>query len=168
VEGRQISTIPDWLPSLIYLHEFGGDWDSFINAVYQVFRRDFITTKPSFRGIKVEIKKDPSEKGKEFTFWHIVQVGEDEASRIPDIRRCERVPWIRPIIDHEDDPMIKVWPQKRNGQTRIALWFEEKEYMVILACGKGYVLLLTTFMVTRPNQKRRRQREYEKNRMKSI
>jgi len=40
--------------------------------------------------------------------------------------------------------------------------------MIILACGKGYLLLLTTFMVTQPNQKRRRQREYEENRMNPI
>lgn len=35
--------------------------------------------------------------GKEATFWHMIQEGRIEEDRTPDIRRCERIRWPKPI-----------------------------------------------------------------------
>ena len=34
--------MPEWLPSLIPYADYGGDWNKFIEAVYDCFKRDFL------------------------------------------------------------------------------------------------------------------------------
>ena len=163
-----MSSATSWLPNIITLDEFGGDWEKYINSVYQVFERDFVESKPLFRGREIRLKYSRSPFDKEPTFWHIIQSGDTEDERTPDFRRCERVPWIRAIIEHEQEPKIKVWPQERNNETRVALWFEEEEYIVILAKRGKFWVLWTAFLITSARQKRRFQKEYEQNHLKPI
>lgn len=158
----------DWLPVIICLEHFGGDWKEYLEATYEIFRRDFVVSQPSFRGQSVGLKRFPIYDEKESTFWHAISGGPTEEERVPDLRRCERVPWIRPVIEHEAEPAIRIWPQERKGEKRVALWFEDKEYMVIIARRKEKWLLWTTFMVSLPHQIRKRKREYIQNRMKPI
>jgi len=49
---------------------------------------------------------------------------EEEEKRIPDIRRCERVPWPKPMIEHSMDSAISVWRNKRKRGTRVLIWLE--------------------------------------------
>lgn len=149
---------PDWLPSLVL---FDGDWDKYVRVLYGHFRQDFVDTSPSFRGARVGIKRGPMDQGKEATFWHIISEGSREEERLPDMRRCERIRWPRPIIEHADDSPILVWESVRGGDKRIAIWFAEAEYLVILARRKGYVLLWTAFPVTMKHRKEKLQKEYE-------
>jgi hypothetical protein len=101
------------------------------------------------------------EQGKEATFWHLISEGKVEGERLPDMRRCERIRWPRPIIEHADEPVIKIWENKRKRETRICIWFEDVEYLVVLASRKGYVLLWTAYPVTWAHTKRKLQKEYE-------
>ncbi len=156
-----MSNIPAWLPDLILLQDFSGDWSKFMDAIYQIFRGDFILTKPKFRGGAIKTKWHPIVDGREATFWHVIQTGKVENERTPDLRRCERVPWIRPVIEHEKEPSIKVWENKRKQEKRICLWLEDYEYLVVLAKRKGYILLWTAYPVTDNQRKRKLQKEYE-------
>lgn len=151
----------DWLPSLVLLEEYGGDWNRYMTALYDFFKHDFIETTPSFKGIKLALKRHPVIQGKEATFWHLISEGKVEEDRIPDMRRCERIQWPRPIIEHAGEEKVKVWENERKGESRICLWLEDKEYMVILARRKGYLLLWTAFMVTEDHTKRKLRKEYE-------
>jgi hypothetical protein len=101
------------------------------------------------------------ELGKAATFWHLISEGKAEDERLPDLRRCERIRWPRPIIEHADTPIVKVWENKRKRDQRICVWFEEEEYLVVLARRKGYVVLWTAYLVTRPHTRRKLQREYK-------
>jgi hypothetical protein len=58
-----------WLPKLVLLSDYEGNWQTYENAIYEVFRMGFIDSKPAFRGRKLNLKKNPMEKGKEATFW---------------------------------------------------------------------------------------------------
>ena len=156
-----MTTGPGWLPSLVLLPQYGGDWNKYVEAVYGYFHADFVYSNPEFRGVPVGIKREPTEQSKEATFWHLVSEGGTEEERVPDLRRCERIRWPCPIIEHADDPPIKVWLNKRRGDTRICIWFAEVEYLVVLAQRKGYVLLWTAYPVARSHRKRKLQREYE-------
>ena len=49
---------------------------------------------------------------------------------------------------------------KRKGEKRICIWFEDVEYLVVLALRKGYILLWTAYPVMRPHRKRKLQKEY--------
>ncbi|GGI92333.1 hypothetical protein [Legionella impletisoli] len=84
-----------------------------------------------------------------------------ENERTPDLRRCERIAWPKPIIDNHNNGILKIWKNKRKGETRILLWFEEAEYLVVLSERKSYTLFWTAYPVTRGHSKRKLQKEYE-------
>ncbi|MBI4653792.1 MAG: hypothetical protein HY752_02190 [Nitrospirae bacterium] len=153
--------LPDWLPPLVLFSDYDGNWERYLDAIYNYFKQDFINNRPSFRGRRLGLKKHPLEKGKEATFWHFIQEGPNEDDRIPDIRRCERIRWPRPVIENEDKPVIKVWENKRKNDKRILLWLERQEYLVVLAERKGYLLPWTAYLVTEEHRKKKLQREYE-------
>lgn len=98
------------LPELIELTQFGGDFNRYLEAIYELFKRDFIDRKPVFRGMRLGLKKYPlSQDGKEATFWHMTSEGDDEDSRMPDLRRMERIQWPAPMINSSTHPYLKVW-----------------------------------------------------------
>lgn len=153
--------IPAWLPALVLFSDYEGNWERYVDALYGYFKLDFVESKPTFRGKNLGLKKQPVEKGKEATFWHFISEGSNEDDRVPDLRRCERIRWPRPIIEKADEPVVKVWGNKRGSDKRILLWLEKQEYLVILAERKGYLLPWTAYIVTENHRKKKLQKEYE-------
>lgn len=154
-------TRPSWLPDLVRFEDFGGDWQRYLDALYDFFKKDFIQNRPVFEGRSLSLKRHPLSEGKEATFWHLISEGETEADRLPDMRRCERIRWPSPLIEHSQNRVLKVWKNQRRGETRVCLWLEEQEYLLVLADRKGYILLWTAYMVDRPHTKKKLQREFE-------
>ncbi len=152
---------PRWLPPLVLLSDCGGDWERYLKTLYSYFESDFIWTRPLFRGQRLGLKRHPLLEEKEATFWHMISEGSSEASRYPDLRRCERIRWPRAIIENSNDPAVKVWETTRRNERRICLWLEQQEYLVILADRNGYLLPWTAYMVTEPHRKRKLQKELE-------
>lgn len=150
-----------WLPPLILLESYGGDWGAYFAEVYEGFRRDHVYHRPRFRGEELRLKRHPVIDGKEATFWHLISEGMGEADRLPDLRRCERILWPRQVIEHADDPVIKVWGNKRGTETRTLLWLEEEDYLVVLAERSGYKLLWTAYLVPQEHRKAKLRKEYE-------
>ena len=105
------------LPEMILLEHFSGDFKRFIDAVYMVFQHEFVNHKTRFRGEELRLKWHPVYQDKSYTFYHMTHKGEDEQNREPDLRRCERIPWARPIIENCDQWNLKIWPQKRKGSS---------------------------------------------------
>lgn len=156
---------PCWLPRLVTLQSFGGDVELYLNELYSIFVRDFVLTRPTFRGMPVGRKRHPISAGKDATFWHLIQEGRTEEKRLPDLRRCERIEWPRAIIEHCEEPEIKVWENTRRRSPRVCLWLEDQEYLVVLALRRSYALLWTAYLTTRGHTKKRltmEYREYEK------
>lgn len=154
--------LDDWLPDTIPFNDY-GNWDDFLEAIYAVFLRDFVDTKPSFRGRRLGLKKHPIEQGKEATFWHMTSSGSVEEERIPDIPRCELISWPRPIIEHEVESDVLVWKEShgRSG-TRILLYLEEERYLVVLADRGDYILPWTAYPIEREHQHKKYIRRYER------
>ena len=151
----------DWLPALVLLEQYGGEWERYIEAVYRYFREDFIDSRPKFENRNVGLKRYPLFQQKECTFWHCTSEGEEEEERPPDIRRCERIRWPRPIIEHSTDKLVRCWRNKRGSEKRILLWFCEDDYLVVLADRGNYVLLWTAYLVTYNHTREKLIREYE-------
>lgn len=151
----------EWLPPFVLFENYGGNWDEYLDALYKFFKEDFIDSAPKLEGMKVALKRHPIEKGKEATFWHLISEGKSEKDRLPDLRRCERIRWPRPIIEHYDQSPIKFWVNERRGEKRICLWFELEEYLVILAKRRGYVILWTAYLVTKTHTKMKLKKEHE-------
>jgi len=160
--------MPDWLPALICLADFGGDWARYQTALYEAFCRDFMQAPITFQGLPVNLKRHPIIEGKEYTFWHLISEGAFEAERVPDLRRCERICWPRPIIEHANDPAVRAWENERKGERRACLWLSEEDYLVILALRPGYVLPWTAYLVREEHRKRKLLKEYEESRARGV
>lgn len=156
-----MSDFLEWLPSLMYLRDYDGDWNRYLDAIYACFRQDFIDSKPVFQGRKLGLKRYPLSHGKEATFWHMISEGKNEDDRLPDFRRCERIRWPKPVIEHENDTSIKVWRNQRGREERICLWLVPEDYLVVLADRGEYILPWTAYLVEKPHQQRKLQKEYE-------
>lgn len=149
------------LPALILLSDYKGVFKDFFEAVYLLFVRDFVNSKPTYRSQVLQLKSHPFIDGKEYTFYHFTHDGKIEAERLPNIRRMERIAWPRPIIINSPDADLKVWENKRGNKTRILILHEKESYLVILEKRKKYILPWTAYLVDYPNQKERLLKEYE-------
>lgn len=149
----------NWLPCLVeYL---AGNWEDYVKIIYRYFENDFIKTKPMFQGCTVNHRHKPKdEDGYHAAFWHLVQEEDTVIGRVPNIRRCERIRWPRPIIEHEAEDAILVWESVRKNKTNICLFFEEKDYLVVLGKRSSYVLLLTAYPIEHANRKEKLLKEY--------
>lgn len=154
---------PEWLPELELFSEYGGDWEHYLDAIYQIFCQDFVDSKPLFRGQRLALKRHPVIEGKEATFWHMTSEGSVESERTPDFRRCERIRWPRPIIENEGDPALKIWSEKRGNENRIHLWFEAEAYLVVLAERATYTLPWTAFHIEHQHQRDKYTKRWKRN-----
>lgn len=156
-----MSPASSWLPEIILLEAYKGEWGRYLEALYSVFKRDFLDSKPQFLGRNIALKRYPMENGKEATFWHFISEGKCEEDRLPDMRRCERIPWPRPIIESHETEQVLSWTTTRNGERRILLALDDFSYLVVLADRGHYVLPWTAYCVERDHQRRKLKREYE-------
>ncbi len=149
------------LPERLYYSEFKGDIIAFIEAAYQIFKQDFVTTRPIVNGKPLALKKYPLVAEKEYTFYHITHEGSDEDDRLPNIDRLECIPFPRPMIDNLNHPYLKVWENTRKGKTRLLIYHEEEAYLVVLELRESYSLLWTAYPVDREHTKEKLLKEYD-------
>lgn len=150
-----------WLPNTVLLDEFNGNWERYLDALYRFFKIDFVNSKPLFQGRELSLKRHPMSDGKEATFWHIISEGDHEDDRVPELRRCERIRWPRPIIENCEDMEVKIWENQRHNETRVCLLLDSHDYLVVIARRKGYDLFWAAYPITWPHQKKKLLKEYE-------
>jgi hypothetical protein len=148
----------DWLPPLLLFEDYKGEWETYIKAVYQKFREDIINSKIILNGRRVECRCDPILDGKEAGFWHCVSEGKDEKNRLPDLRRCERIGWIRAILEHITDEGIETWIRLQGDERRLHVWLQET-YLVVLSERKEHWQLITAFCTDYEHTKRNKRKE---------
>ncbi len=160
-----------WLPEQLYFEQYDSDWKVYQEALYSIFRYDFVDGKPSFEGKQVNIRKHPMEYGKEEAFFHVTcQDYLKDGERVPDFRRCERIKWVRSFIEnYQCDPThcdscdgIKVWSEPYKSTTRVHLLLEEERYIVVLERRKSYCLLITAFYFKHDHSLKAKIKHYEK------
>src|SRR5206468_952563 len=117
---------------------------AYVDEVYAIFHRDLVASKPCYKGRPVTLRVDPRHDGKVWAFWHCISDGPDEAERIPDPRRLERIAWIRPLIEHVGQPGLDDWVTERGSDLRTCLWLAES-YLVVLAHRAWHYRLITAY-----------------------
>lgn len=140
--------------------DFGEiDFPVTVAELYKIFENDFIVTNTMFLGKKVVFdntyKNSPYPEG----FWHLItRVDHKTDERLPDFRRSERLPWIKPIIEQFREPEIKFWhniePSRRGADDKYYLWYEKGNFLVILKARKKNYFLATSFYVDGYNVKK--------------
>ena len=136
-------------PELVKFEAFGGDWNAYEAELYRIFREEIARGGLRFRGQRVRCRRIPETDRRWFTFWHLVQEGRAEEDRTPDLRRCERIRWVRWVIENaESHPEIYEWRNERRGKINALLWYRE-EYLVVIAQRRNYWLLKTAYCTER-------------------
>lgn len=149
-----MSDNPEWLPPLLRLQDFNGNWQKYIDAVFAIFYRDFLENRAHFSGKPVACRGQPLVKGKEEGFWHCVSEGPFEDQRLPDLRRCESIPWIKAILSQQQAPEVQVWYARKRREMRAYVWYRE-EYLIVLGVRKSYFQLITAFCTDRAHTRKR-------------
>lgn len=174
--------MPDWLPDIVSVDPWTeGTYD----MLYQIFCRDIRDYDLRYFGNKVWIFQD-IEDGKEKIFWHLTtrsaraikiprrkrkfypagQTYIDE-DRYPDLRRCERLPWIKALIEKAREPGLITWDyEEGDGTIKTYVWLKELDFAVIM---KKYPdnkrRLITSFYIDKNFKRKDFERKYE-NRVK--
>jgi len=141
------------MPELILLEDFGGDFHQYLEAVYAIFKHDFIDTKPRWKNKRFAMKRLPLVEGRECTFYHIThetQSDHNEENRIPDLRRMERIAFPRFMIDNIKHPVLKIWRNTRHTnkglQENVLILNVEEKYVVVLRDNGEYFMLWTAYL----------------------
>jgi len=156
------------LPPLVLLEDSTGDWFKYVDLVYAYFCGDFVRDRPTYRGTRLGLKRYSLTQGKEVTFWHMISAGKVESERTPELRRCERIRWPRPLIEQCQRDGVKVWEEERSAsERRIHLWLEDHDYVVVLARRRAgttheYLLPWTAYVVDSGHSRKNLQRRFEK------
>jgi hypothetical protein len=146
-------------PELVLFNAFGGNWDTYEAELNRIFSVEIACETLQFQGVRVGCRRHPEALGRWASFWHLVQEGVVEDNRTPDLRRCERIGWVRWVIENaETHPAIDVWRNTRGAEINTLLWYRE-EYLVVLAQRQGYWLLKTAYCTEQSGRIRQLRKE---------
>lgn len=155
-------------PNLITFEEHGNDWQTYIDAVYTIFKADFILSQPK-RGLHfIFVRPTIEDQNKERAFWHITSTGKIESERTPDLRRCERIRFPKPMVELDKAPNLKIWEKEvqmsgKRIEKRLHISTEDFSYLVVLSpLEKGYKrYLITTFYLEQNHQRVKNKKSYD-------
>ena len=138
---------------------FPGDWTAYEAELYQIFVEELTRGNLHYRGIRVGCRRHPETAGRWASFWHLVQEGPVEDDRLPDLRRCERIRWVRWVIENgAAHPEIDEWDNTRGTELNRLLWYDEA-YLVVLSRRHDYWLLRTAYCTERTGRIRQLRKE---------
>lgn len=145
------------------------EWHAYENDLYQVFYHDFIANKTKIKSKNINIRKNPIMFGKEQAFFHITSKGfqydSDPNDRIPDLKRCERIRWIKYLIEYynahgECDEQLRYWEEDYNGNSRIHLLCEIEKFLVVIEERNDYCLFITSYYIEHEHQLQKKLKKY--------
>ncbi|MFQ5861494.1 MAG: hypothetical protein ACE5IC_00040 [Candidatus Brocadiales bacterium] len=154
-----MTKLPVWLPATVSVNPWTQDT---FDTLYSIFARDFKNTQPIYEGYIVWFFPE-MEDGKEVVFWHLTHRDDkNTGERLPDLRRSERLPWARKMLDNPDKPEILAWDYKEgDGSIKTYVWLKDYDYLVLM---KKYPnesrRLITSYYIDFPHKRRKLERKY--------
>lgn len=132
----------------------------------------FYLSVPIFKGWNVCIRREPKDGDWEHDFVHMTHEdyyhnSKNPNDRIPDLRRSERLNWVRPIIEHFECSVdascgrILYWENYYRGYVRCNLFLPEERFHVVLERKNGVYYIITSFYVEKDWELRKRMQKYE-------
>lgn len=150
---------PSWLSDLLSI----SPWSmSTFDFLYQIFRKDFIDSRPRYDSIEIFYFPE-KEDGKLKIFWHLTHKEDNyQKERIPDFRRSERLHWARLMFDNISDNSILAWDYiEGDGSVKTYIWLEHHDYLIVLKKTKTGRRLITAFYIEYKNKRKDLYRKYE-------
>jgi hypothetical protein len=152
---------PAWLPEMAPVNPWTNET---LDLLYMIFKRDFRESRPVYEGKPVWFSPG-MEDGKERIFWHMTsRENEGTGMRLPDLRRSERLPWARPMIDNANRPQILAWDHEEGDKTiKTYVWLQDFDFLVLMKrYPAGGRRLITSYYVDQPHTRRGLQKKYER------
>lgn len=166
----------DWLPELIPVNPWTHDT---YDVLYDIFCQDIKDYDLRYCECKVWIFPE-KEDGKELLFWHLTsrKVNQTkiprrkkkftkkqpvhELDRFPDMRRCERLSWIKALIEHPLEPEILTWDYEEGNLTiKTYIWLKNLDFVVIMKkYHNGSRRLITSFYIDKEYKRMDFERKY--------
>ena len=150
---------PAWLPPLFAVNPWTA---TTFDALYAVFKADFLDSTASYGSHRVWVFPN-QERDKVLIFWHLTEK-EDKAvgGRVADLRRAERLPWSRPMLDNITDPQVTHWDYVEGDKTvKTYVWLKDFDFVIVLKRMPNLSRrLITSFHVDYANKKRDLERKY--------
>lgn len=144
------------------IDDFDGDWDAYTQALFDAYEEDLIYgSPPLFLGLTVRVRNGSHINGWDYAFWHLLAGtdGETEGTLIP--QRCERIRWIRYLIDNAESENARTWLESGRRGTNYIIATPDFDFVVILEQRNGYFLLKTAYPEYRRSRQERRRKEFE-------
>lgn len=153
--------LPEWLPPIIKFSDFNSEWSRYLEHLYGVFEGDFIKNTLIYKGKKV-LFDNRIDNGKPICFWHLItdKYDKDATERDYSLLRCERICWIRPIVENADDDLVKVWENRRERKRNTIFLLPDYDYVVILNNRRDFYLV-TAYYINYPLRKEQLLKEYK-------
>jgi hypothetical protein len=171
MERAGVAAVSDWLPPLITIAEFGGDWAAYEAAVYAIYDRDFLRSQPVVKGRRVKAKAGTYGKVNS-GFWHLISKSpvpdSPEMCRDADYSRCERMAWPRAMIEAMGDTSrVLCWMNKRSTKVgaltdRVLVSLPDFSYLVVLDYRNDHFILWTAYTVEFSSQRRKLKAEFDR------
>lgn len=142
-----------------------NDFKNEVDSAYEQFKLDFIESYLTFNGMPIRVRKYPideiSHRYETFNhitskdYYHIQCNSSDYDNRLPDIRRLERIKWVRLLIEHPrcipssdcDCRGTFTWYEPYKNTYRVNILHYDERYKVVLEKrhNKDYYLLITAY-----------------------
>ena len=154
-----MNPLPAWLPPMAEVNPWTAET---FDMLYSIFKRDFKVSQPVYQGRPVWFFPE-MEDGKEVIFWHMTsEKDKDTGERLPDLRRSERLPWARPMIDSTGQPEVLAFDYlESDGDTNTYVWLKDHDFVVLMKRYRdGRRRLLTSFYIKYENYRDKLQRKY--------
>ena len=154
-----MSPPPEWLPEMATVNPWTNET---FDILYKVFEKDFKESKPLYQGKVVWFFQD-MEDGREQIFWHMTSRKDDvTGERLPDLRRSERLPWARPMIDNANQPEILAWDYEEGDKAiKTYVWLPDFDFLVLMKrYPDGRRRLITSYYVDQPHTRRNLKKKY--------
>jgi len=151
------------------------EWKVYEKNLYEIFKNMFISKVLIFEDKPIRIKQYPKYNEYETAFIHLICRKEVDKSvgpndREPDLRRAERLHWIKCIIDNYpcveeciDCEGILLYKEYYNGNVnrlRVKLFLPIERYIIVLEDHKTYYLMITAFYIDNDRQLKKYYEKY--------
>ncbi len=161
-----------WLPPIIPCENLARR-PEYEDLLYKIFRADFIDSYPYLFNKKVKIRFHPKFQNREEAFYHVTckNYSTDSTEREPDLRRSERISWVRAFMENHncrkneclpDCSGIKLWKEPWKSTYRIHIMLEEEKYVVVAEEREEYCLLITGYYIDYEHSLRKLRQRYER------
>jgi hypothetical protein len=150
-----IEPVPEWLPPAVSVNPWH---DGTYDLLYEIFRCDILQSNLTYRGFNVWFYPTTDDGGREEIFWHLTTRGKHDA-RLPDLRRCELLSWVKPLILRCPCPAGDVWDwdhEEGDGAIKTYVWLRHHDFVIIMKkLRNGKRRLITSYHLDNNHERQR-------------